>query len=299
MIYWLHRFGAVASRILPLWFAYGVATAGAPIVFRLWHSKRENTIRNMRQVLGPDATSEEVRALSLRSFVNYGKYMMDMLRLEGRLRDAENRVTVEGWEHFVEASGKGKGLIFVAGHIGNSDLAAAILARRGFPVNVIAEPLRPPKWDRLVQQARAAVGMKVIPMGQAVVRALRVLREDQILAILIDRPLSDQGVTVNFFGRQTQVPGGAATLALRSGASVLGACIVRAGNAYVAEISPEISAPTTGDPKQDLAALTQGIFSWLEQVIRRYPDQWFMFRAMWPEALLAESPAASVSSTPS
>ena len=283
MIYWLHRFGAVASRIAPLWFAYGVATIGAPIVFRFWHSKREYAIRNMMQVLGSEATPEAARALALRPFVHYGNYMMDMLRLEGRLRDAEDGVTVTGWEHFVEASGKGKGLIFVAGHIGNSDLAAAILARRGFPVNVIAEPLRPPRWDNLVQQARAAVGMKVIPMGQAVMRALRVLREDQILAILIDRPLTDQGVQVNFFGRETQVPGGAAALALRSGASVLGAYIVRAGNAYVAQISPEISVPNTGDPKQDLAALTQGIFTWLEQVIRSYPDQWFMFRPMWPE----------------
>jgi KDO2-lipid IV(A) lauroyltransferase len=255
----------------------------------VWRSKRDNAIRNMMQVLGPDATPQEARALALRSFVNYGKYMMDMLRLEGRLRDAENGVTVEGWEHFLEASGKGKGLIFVGGHIGNSDLAAAILARRGFPVNVIAEPLKPPKWDNLVQQARAAVGLKVIPMGQAVLRSMRVLRENQILAILIDRPLSDQGVAVNFFGRETQVPAGAASLALRSGASVLGGCIVRAGNAYVAQISPEISAPMTGDPKEDLAALTQGIFSWLEQVIRRYPDQWFMFRAMWPEAV-SEAP---------
>jgi lauroyl/myristoyl acyltransferase len=28
----------------------------------------------------------------------------------------------------------------------------------------------------------------------------------------------------------------------------------------------------------------QRVMSWLEGIIRRYPDQWFMFRQMWPSA---------------
>jgi KDO2-lipid IV(A) lauroyltransferase len=78
-----------------------------------------------------------------------------------------------------------------------------------------------------------------------------------------------------------QVPPGAAALALRSNANILGAYIVRSGKGYVARISPLISAPTTGDDRLDLESLTQAIFDWLEQVIRQYPDQWFMFRPMW------------------
>jgi KDO2-lipid IV(A) lauroyltransferase len=113
------------------------------------------------------------------------------------------------------------------------------------------------------------------------IRFLRVLREKGILAFLIDRPVQDQGVSVEFFGRKVLVPPGAAALAMRTNASILGAYIVRTDNGYVANISPAISAPTTGDDRHDLESLTQAIFDWLEQVIRQYPDQWFMFRPMW------------------
>ncbi len=282
MIYWLHRLGAPLSRVLPVWLSYRIAAALAPVVFIVWHEKRRTTIQNMLQVLGPEADQRQARSMALRAFVNYAKYLVDMLRLEGlSVSDLEKLVVVKGWEHFEGAIGQGRGLIFVGGHIGNSDLAAALLASRGFPVHVIAEPLQPPRWDALVQAARQAVGLRVIPMTASAVRFLRVLREKGILAFLIDRPVEDQGVSVEFFGRTVRVPPGAAALALRSNASILGAYLVRSGNGYIANISPAISAPTTGDDVLDLQALMQAIFTWLEQVIRQHPDQWFMFRPMW------------------
>ena len=280
MVYWGHRLGSLLSRIFPLWLSYGICEVLSPLIFLAWVEKRRHAVENMRRVLGPNAELKAARHLAVRSFVNYGKYLVDMMRLGQRPLDQEYQV--EGWEHVQAAMDKGKGLIFIGGHIGNSDLGAALLAQQGYPVNVIAEPLSPPRWDRLVQQARAAAGLRVIPLGQAMMRSLRVLREHQILAFLIDRPM-EEGVTVEFFGRKTTVPAGAAGLALRSGAAIVGAYIVRQGDHYVAQIYPEIDPPdSTGDQEADLQELTQRLFSWLEQVIRSYPDQWFMFRRMWP-----------------
>lgn len=282
MIYWGHRLTAPLSQWLPVSISYAIAALIAPFVFALWRDKRESTVRNMLHVLGPGADPREARRLALRSFVNYGKYLVDMMRL-GRapIEEVYRRLRVDGWEHLIAAMEKGNGVVFIGGHIGNSDLGAAILAQRGLPVNVITEPLSPPRWDTLVQQAREAVGLRVIPIGSAMLQSLRVLRDRQILAVLIDRPLEDRGITVELFGRRTQVAGGAAALALRSGASIVGAYIIRSGNRYRAEIS-EIAAPQASDSDDDLEALTQRLFAWLEQVIRNYPDQWFMFRPMWP-----------------
>jgi KDO2-lipid IV(A) lauroyltransferase len=247
--------------------------------------KRANTVRNMERVLGPDASWWRVRLLAHRGFVNYAKYLVDMARLTGvGLAELERQVTIDGWENFLEARDEGGGLIFIGGHFGNSDLAAAILAGRGFPVNVIAEPLEPPRWDALVQAARRAVGLKVIPLTSNAMQFIRVLRQQEILALLIDRP-EEEGVTVRFFGRTTIVPAGAAALALRANARILGAYLVRSGNQWVGHISPEIPQPETGDPRRDLEALMQSLFDWLEQAIRQHPDQWFMFRPMWPDRL--------------
>lgn len=283
MVYWLHRIGAPLSRWLPVWLTYGVSDVLAPLIFALWREKRRYARCNMARVLNRPERDREVQRLAVRSFVNYGKYLIDMMRLEGiPSEELERRVKVNGWEHFVEARDSSTGLIFVGGHIGNSDLAAAVLAGRGYPVNVITEPLEPPRWDALVQAARAAAGLKVIPLGSHAIRFVRVLRANEILAFLIDRPSDDDGVEITFFGRKTWVPAGAAALALKSGASLMGAYIVRSGRSYVADISPAIPPPATGDPRRDLEAFTQSIFDWLERVIRQHPDQWFMFRPMWP-----------------
>ncbi len=282
MIYWLHRLGAPLAKIVPVSISYLIASIIAPIAFTILREKRETTVQNMRCVLGDDASLRRVRIYALRAFINYAKYLVDMLRLEGlSLPDLEKIIVVNGWENFTGAMDEGKGLIFVGGHIGNSDLAAALLASRGFPVHVITEPLQPPRWDALVQAARQAVGMRVIPMSASAIRFLRVLREKEILALLIDRPVEDQGVNVEFFGKTVRVPQGAAALALRADANILGAYILRSGNRYIANISPAISAPTTGDAKHDLEELTQATFDWLQGVIRQHPDQWFMFRPMW------------------
>jgi KDO2-lipid IV(A) lauroyltransferase len=113
---------------------------------------------------------------------------------------------------------------------------------------------------------------------------LRALRQNEILAILIDRPLSAEGVPVRFFGAETRVPGGAATLALRAGAPVVCAAALRTSEGFAAHVSPPITIEPSGDSRRDVQELTQHAMSWLEALIRSHPDQWYMFRNMWPEA---------------
>jgi KDO2-lipid IV(A) lauroyltransferase len=109
---------------------------------------------------------------------------------------------------------------------------------------------------------------------------LAALRKREGLAVLVDRPSGEDGVPVTFFGRRTRVPGGAATLALRTGSPVVPAALVRDphGPGYLVHIGP----PIVGAKGDDATVVMQRIMSWLEGIIRRYPDQWFMFRQMWP-----------------
>jgi lauroyl/myristoyl acyltransferase len=47
-------------------------------------------------------------------------------------------------------------------------------------------------------------------------------------------------------------------------------------------VSPLIEVEPGSDREHDAQALTQRAMDWLEDVIREHPDQWFMFRDMWP-----------------
>lgn len=283
MIYWLHRVGSAMAAVIPRSLAYALVSmlAGPTLVFYRRH--RHNAVRNMHRVLGPEADRLQVQRLVDRVFINYGKYMVDVLRLP-RLttKNIVSDMVVYGLAGVDQGLARGKGLIVVTAHIGNWDQAGATMAAMGYPVNAIADTLEPPRWNEEVQAIRRRLHVSTIPIESGPKEMLRCLRRNEVLGILIDRPLVEEGVEVRFFGAPTRVPAGAATLALRTGASIVTAIVVREGSHYVGLVSPLLIPESTGNLSADVVHLTQRFMTQLEDWIRVYPDQWFMFRDMWP-----------------
>ena len=173
------------------------------------------------------------------AFANYARYMVDLVRLPHlKPRELIDSISVEGWENVDTAYAYGKGVVFATGHIGNWDMAGATFAARGRPVSALVETLKPARWNERVQRTRNAAGVKAIPIESGLRDMLAALRKREGLAVLVDRPVEQDGVAVTFFGRATRIPGGAATLALRTGSPVVPAALVRDphGPGYLAHI---------------------------------------------------------------
>jgi lauroyl/myristoyl acyltransferase len=115
---------------------------------------------------------------------------------------------------------------------------------------------------------------------------MRVLQQNQLVAIVVDRPVTpDQGTEVTFFGRKTYVPSGPAALALKSGAAILpGYVWYGRNNEFNVRVFPPIfPQESKGEQKtNEVARLTQSIYDALEIIIRECPTQWYMFRQFWP-----------------
>jgi len=284
-MYWIHVVASFLMRFVPVRVAYRLVGWATPLwlsVFARGHLDRAT--ENMLQVLGPHVDIREARRVTRAAFANYARYLVDIVRMPYvNPRELVDSVRLEGWEHVEAAFNVGKGVVFATGHIGNWDLAGAMFAARGHPVSAIVETLSPARWNERVQRTRIAAGVKAIPIESGVRDMLMALRKRESLAVLVDRPLLAEGVPVTFFGRETRVPGGAATLALRTGSPVIPAAVVRdpQGTGFVAHIGAPIFGDG-GDAATEVQVVMQGIMSWLESIIVRYPDQWFMFRQMWP-----------------
>jgi lauroyl/myristoyl acyltransferase len=284
MVYWFHVVGSFVMRFVPVTLAYRLVGFFTPLVLEIFargHFRRASA--NMRQVLGPHTDPREASRLTRAAFANYARYMVDVVRLPHlKPRELIDSIRVDGWEHVEAAFDYGRGVVFATGHIGNWDMAGAAFAARGRPVSAIVETLKPARWNERVQRTRIAAGVKAIPLENGPRAMIAALRKCEGLAVLVDRPLDEDGVPVTFFGRSTRVPAGAATLALRTGSPVVPAALVRDphGSGYLAHIGP----PIVGAKGDDASVVMQGIMSWLEGIIRLYPDQWFMFRQMWPSS---------------
>jgi KDO2-lipid IV(A) lauroyltransferase len=274
------------DALLPRWVRFALATGLGEVLYWVLVNKRAATQANMRHVLGPAAPAPVVRLAAKRSFRNFAKYLSEFTHLP-RWSEADlDRlvVDVDGWQHVEAALADGKGAIMVSPHFGNWDLAGWLFGQR-YAFSAVVEPLEPPELDALVQGWRRAKHIGIIPLAHAARGVLRRLQRGEIVALVVDRPThaNREGVEVRFFGQPTRVPAGAAHFALRTGAPVVtGVVWRRTDNTYAARALPPLRFTPSADRDGDVQRVMQRIMADAEAVIRAHPDQWYMFRSMWP-----------------
>lgn len=287
--YYLIRGGEILTSVLPMRVNYAVATAAGDALFYTWRVLRRQVSANVAQVLGEGASEREVSRVTRAVLRNYMKYLVDFVRLPSLAREKMERlVRMSGIEHLERALEAGKGVIFVGLHFGSFEIPGAMMALRGYPIHAVVETFQPEKLNALVQRRRADRGITLVPLETttATRKLLRALQRNEILGLLIDRPSKDEGVVVRFCGGVTRVPGGAALLALKTGARLLpGYALRHPDDTFSGVILPHIEARRTGDMERDIQHLMQSAMTALEDSVQQHPEQWFMFREMWPREL--------------
>ena len=290
-LYWALRIAGLALRVTPLRASYLLARLGGVATYYLWRGGRRRCIGNMLHVSGGDRALARRYARS--SFAYYATYLIDFLRFDALTPDeVRRRIDFDGWP-VIDGALTGNGAIFVTIHFGNWDLAAARIAGRGVPLSVIADAFEHRGLNDLVVGSRERLGMRVIPAERMGSGILRALRRDEFVALLIDIPQQQSGVEVEFFGAMVAVPDGPARIALRTGATVLTGGLARLGASgdRFAGVIEQVAFEPTGDHERDVRALTQATMRALERMVRRHPEQWYIFRSLWVEDAVAAEAA--------
>lgn len=283
--YWAWRAVSATVGRLPLSVSYGVATIVGTAGYYLWPRGRRAMHMNYRHVL-PGASRDDVRHVARQSLVNYCKYLADFVRFP-RLQPGVAVALVDGgtaFESLDRVLEDGKGAVIVCMHFGNWDLGAAVTAAKGYRPMVVAETFADRRLDAMVLGARERLGMRIVKMEKIGPSLVRALKENGLVALLIDQPRGGDGVRVQFFGGEIAVPAGPARIALRSGAKVIPTAFARVepGKPNVVTLCDfGVELPHSGNREHDIQELTQAIVASHEAFIRRYPDQWYMFRPMF------------------
>ncbi|MBI2861994.1 MAG: lysophospholipid acyltransferase family protein [Chloroflexi bacterium] len=283
--YWGMRLSVAFVSLSPPWLSYSIASFIGRIVYHLWSAKRRIARENVQRVMGNEADPQRIDNMVRRLFISFAKDVVDFLRLPNLTEhDVLRRVHTVGWHHLDEALRGGKGVVFVTIHMGSWDLAGAFLALRGYAVSAVADTFRPKRLNDLILGYREQKGVRIIPRDGALRGMIRALRRNEILGLLVDRPAQGEGVPVRFFNAVAELPAGAATLALKTGASLIAGCITRRpDNTFVGLITPPIEISPSGEPQRDVRLLTQKMVSVMEDFIRNQPDQWYMFDQLWQD----------------
>jgi lauroyl/myristoyl acyltransferase len=281
----LFKTGSVLSRRIPARVAYGVADVIGRVTAVRSTERRRLAQRNLRRA-DPTLSGRELDRATVRLYQSYARYWVESFRLPGTSAEAlDAGFDQEGFEHLEAARAAGTGAILALPHLGAWEWAGFWLTRVAeIPITVIVEQLEPPELFEWFVELRRSFGMEVVPLGPAAGTAsLRALKANTALALLSDRDLAGGGPEVEFFGERTTLPGGPATLALRTGAPILPTAVYYAGpDRRHGVVRPPLDTTRRGSLREDVARVTQDLAHALEELIRAAPEQWHLLQPNWP-----------------
>lgn len=278
---------AVAARrivlLIPRKLALNLGILLADLLFLLSRREKTRALENLSTAFGKEKSVGDILRICHCCFENLGKGLMEVLQFPRLTSENLDRlVAFEGKQNIDDALEMGRGVIILTAHFGNWELLGASLALSGYGINFIVRPARSPRLDVLVNRNRESMGIGCIPRGRSVRGALRCLRRNELLGILADIDTRVDGVFVDFFDRPAFTPRGPVSIALRTGAALLPAFIIRQkDDTHRVVVEKALELEITGALEEDIRANTARFTKIIESYIRKYPEQWIWIHQRW------------------
>ncbi len=270
---------------LPESFDLALAQRLASFYARRSTSAKSNLRTNLAHALTSNNSLVDEELLDrfvTRGFASYAQYWAESAKLAGIApRKVFARFKIgEGLEHLYEARDRGKGTIIALPHMGSWEWGGSFLNSLGLGMTAVAEELEPPELFAWFKEKRESIGIQIEPLDEhAGTVLLTTLKRGGVIGLLCDRDIQGNGIEVEFFGERVSLPGGPATMALRTGATlVAAACYSGPGRDHFAVITPPIDATRTGRLREDVTRVTQSVARELEGLIQRAPEQWHVLQ---------------------
>lgn len=248
---------------------------GALLGWMLWRfDTREKIVTQINiarcfPALDKAAQNELARA----SLVDFGQTALEMPKL-WLIAPAEvlaQIVVVEGEELISGALAQQRGVIVLAPHHGNWEVAGIYLAER-YGITTMYLPSQSPEIEALVRNARSRNGAHLVPADASGVRSVfKVLKKGGIVGVLPDQVPKTGVEPAPFFGHPALTMTLASNLLQKTDAAAVMAVTLRRPEGGFRLV---FSAPDPAIYSDDLAQSLAGLNRSVEAVVRVAPEQY-------------------------
>lgn len=244
------------------------------LLWKLPTQPRSVTETNLSICL-PELSDDERSAMLKESLRHTGMTMFEIpLMWEWSVDDCLALVQeTQGLELIDEAMADGSGLILLAPHLGNWELAGLFFSSR-YKMAALYSPPNMPEFEDYMVQVRGRLGSELVRGDRrGLARLASILREGGVAGILPDQsPRGKGNAFAHFFGMEVKTMTLASKLMQRTGAKVLMTYAERLENARGFRIIVRAAEPGL-DNKDAVAAATAMNLS-IERCIREIPGQY-------------------------
>ncbi len=286
--------GCLAIRVLPRHWLFRLADGLASLGYLLFRGFRARSTENIGAAFDEQLSATAVSDIARRSLRNFFRDCVEIgVVLESADEEVRAQLPIIGRENLDAALKKGSGVLILSAHLGNFFLLGTRLAIEKYSVFVLVNQPRDGQFAELMDRYRLKVKQRTIharPRRAALKQLNEVLRRNEIAIVIADEYRKGNGISVPLFGRTVIARRGPATLALRTGAAVVPACVLRQpDDSLQLVIEPELELDRSGRTKVEIVENTVRLTRWLERIVRRYPDQWNWMNIRWWQNTPAEN----------
>lgn len=246
------------------------------------------------QIAFPDWTEKQRRKVVRGMIRQVGWMAGEFSQLPKYTRENIERIVIlDGFENFDAARRRGKGVLFLTGHMSAWELAPYAQALYGHPLHFLVRPVANRRVDALITEYRCRSGNQPIEKNRSARSILKVLGDGGTVGILADHNTTlEEGVFVDFFGIPASTTSGLARIALRTGAAVVPGFLSWdvQRRKYRLRFEPAIELVRTGNEELDVKENTQRFMRVIENYVRTYPDQWLWVHKRWKTRPPGEKP---------
>jgi KDO2-lipid IV(A) lauroyltransferase len=255
----------------------------------------ERARRNLELALGSELDSAAREQLLQRCFAHGARQASEWLRLaRGAAPESIQGAWIEhavlfddSIEHLEKIQADGRGAILVTAHLGNWELLAAAVRRRGVRGAVVGRVNRQQRSSAWLPRLRAGYGVPTLPQDSSPRGLLRVLQTGGVIGMLCDLEVRRlDGEHLPFFGVPALTMSAPAALARAAKLPLLPVrCVLPVGagpqDSYRLQFEEPIRAPARGSGEQGTRATLTQLLAVYERWIRESPEQWAWHQHRW------------------
>lgn len=276
---WMHKSLAVIMKVIPLSVMYSIANVFV-VPFYAIFSKSKKSIYNFYRYHLNYTTSKALFSL-LGNFSMFSKNILDKFRMfSGGKFDFE----IENYDYYKELAEQDGAFMIFSAHVGNYELAGYTLKATSKPFNVLLYGGEAETIMHNREKMFAETNIKMIPVKDDMSHLFALnnaLENGESVSIPADRIVGNQKCfPIDFLNQKADFPAGPFLLAAKRKLPTLAIHVMKISNKkykiYVKKLLG-IGENASDYAKSLLAAYRDS----LEEMIHKYPLQWFNFYEFW------------------
>lgn len=279
---WMQRSLIVMFKILPLWLLYSMMALVVPF-YMIFNRKGYKSMYQFFHIRLNYGTLKSFRNVYINHF-RFGQVILDRFGVYAGKRYS---FVTEGQELMDELETHPEGFVSLSSHVGNYEIAGYSLKPKSKRFNALVYAGETATVMENRKRLLSQNNMSVIPVTADMSHLFAMnaaIDNGEIVSMPADRVFGSQkAAECMFFGDKTHFPLGAFALAAQKNVAVLAVFVMKEGmkqyHAYVREIHCDRQAKV----REQINQLAQAFANNLEEIVRKYPTQWFNYFDFWKQ----------------